>query len=216
MMPADTTWQPCGSCRWVCGVNVSSSCIKHVGAPSSDADPCQGFLDFSYLRPLIIGSHAPCRRSTSPPSICSELGLTSSSTSSRLPFNANAMSSASSLASPRRSTSSHYSSDDDDAITPAPASCVALPQAAQQPQELPRAHVTPSPASSRRSSFSGLTPPAESVGVDSDRLWKRMLSVQRVFGCYNSARMSAALSAGDKEVVCRLRRELKASPLYVT
>ncbi|RYP15856.1 hypothetical protein DL765_005470 [Monosporascus sp. GIB2] len=32
---------------------------------------------------------------------------------------------------------------------------------------------------------------------DPERLWKRMLALQQVYGCYNSARMSAALSSGD-------------------
>ncbi|KAL8377354.1 hypothetical protein RB595_008166 [Gaeumannomyces hyphopodioides] len=31
------------------------------------------------------------------------------------------------------------------------------------------------------------------AGMDSLSLWRRMLAVQRVFGCYNSARISAAL-----------------------
>ncbi|RYP72763.1 hypothetical protein DL769_004379 [Monosporascus sp. CRB-8-3] len=32
---------------------------------------------------------------------------------------------------------------------------------------------------------------------DPERLWKRMLALQQIYGCYNSARMSAALSSGD-------------------
>ncbi|KAI1104809.1 hypothetical protein F4804DRAFT_331924 [Jackrogersella minutella] len=32
---------------------------------------------------------------------------------------------------------------------------------------------------------------------DPERLWKRMLALQRTYGCYNSARMSAALSSGN-------------------
>jgi hypothetical protein len=57
--------------------------------------------------------------------------------------------------------------------------------------------------------MSGLAPPpnGSSAGLDAAQLWERMLSVQRVFGCYNSARMRAALEAEDREVVCQLRRE---------
>ncbi|OTA94257.1 hypothetical protein M434DRAFT_59967, partial [Hypoxylon sp. CO27-5] len=32
---------------------------------------------------------------------------------------------------------------------------------------------------------------------DPRRLWARMLALQQTYGCYNSARMSAALSSGD-------------------
>ncbi|RYP11388.1 hypothetical protein DL764_000042 [Monosporascus ibericus] len=32
---------------------------------------------------------------------------------------------------------------------------------------------------------------------DPERLWKRMLALQQIYGCYNSARMSAALSSGE-------------------
>ncbi|KAK0724632.1 hypothetical protein B0H67DRAFT_449079, partial [Lasiosphaeris hirsuta] len=32
--------------------------------------------------------------------------------------------------------------------------------------------------------------------VDAETLWKRMLAIQRMFGCYNSARMRAALDTG--------------------
>ncbi|KAI1324401.1 hypothetical protein F5Y16DRAFT_306952 [Xylariaceae sp. FL0255] len=37
----------------------------------------------------------------------------------------------------------------------------------------------------------------EETGGDPERLWRRMLALQRQYGCYNSARMSAALSSGD-------------------
>ncbi|KAI0393217.1 hypothetical protein F5Y17DRAFT_316726 [Xylariaceae sp. FL0594] len=36
---------------------------------------------------------------------------------------------------------------------------------------------------------------------DPDRLWRRMLGLQQRFGCYNSARMSAALSSGNFSVL---------------
>ncbi|KAM7196874.1 hypothetical protein V8F20_006841 [Naviculisporaceae sp. PSN 640] len=34
--------------------------------------------------------------------------------------------------------------------------------------------------------------------VDEETLWRRMLAIQRVFGCYNSARMRAALEMGGE------------------
>lgn len=42
-------------------------------------------------------------------------------------------------------------------------------------------------------------------GTDGDpgRLWKRMLALQQIYGCYNSARMSAALSSGDASLLLR-------------
>ncbi|KAK0625015.1 hypothetical protein B0T17DRAFT_531686 [Bombardia bombarda] len=33
-------------------------------------------------------------------------------------------------------------------------------------------------------------------GVDPETLWRRMLAIQRIFGCYNSARMRAAIDMG--------------------
>ncbi|KAI0545365.1 hypothetical protein F4679DRAFT_588574 [Xylaria curta] len=51
----------------------------------------------------------------------------------------------------------------------------------------------------RRASVKALE---EGTDGDLDRLWMRMLALQQKFGCYNSARMSAALSSGN---VSRLR-----------
>ncbi|KAI4868168.1 hypothetical protein F4820DRAFT_151391 [Hypoxylon rubiginosum] len=48
--------------------------------------------------------------------------------------------------------------------------------------------------SRRRESLKALE---EGTNGDPERLWKRMLALQRAFGCYKSARMSAALSSGD-------------------
>lgn len=42
------------------------------------------------------------------------------------------------------------------------------------------------------------------AGMDSLSLWRRMLTVQRVFGCYNSARISAALD--DETLQSRVRK----------
>ncbi|KAI1453138.1 hypothetical protein F4805DRAFT_385069 [Annulohypoxylon moriforme] len=46
----------------------------------------------------------------------------------------------------------------------------------------------------RRESLKALE---EGTNGDPERLWKRMLALQQTYGCYNSARMSAALSSGD-------------------
>jgi len=46
--------------------------------------------------------------------------------------------------------------------------------------------------------------------VDATTLWRRMLVIQRIFGCYNSARMRAALDLGVDDGFVRtfsLRRE---------
>ncbi|KAI0834010.1 hypothetical protein F5Y06DRAFT_301043 [Hypoxylon sp. FL0890] len=49
----------------------------------------------------------------------------------------------------------------------------------------------------RRASLKALE---EGTGGDPGRLWERMLALQQTYGCYNSARMSAALSSGDRFV----------------
>ncbi|KAI0444025.1 hypothetical protein F4803DRAFT_284932 [Xylaria telfairii] len=46
----------------------------------------------------------------------------------------------------------------------------------------------------RRASVKALE---EGTDGDPERLWMRMLALQKKFGCYNSARMSAALSSGN-------------------
>ncbi|KAK6955215.1 hypothetical protein Daesc_002846 [Daldinia eschscholtzii] len=48
--------------------------------------------------------------------------------------------------------------------------------------------------SRRRESLKALEAGTEG---DPERLWERMLVLQQTYGCYNSARMSAALSSGD-------------------
>ncbi|KAK7949248.1 uncharacterized protein PG986_010134 [Apiospora aurea] len=49
-------------------------------------------------------------------------------------------------------------------------------------------------ASRRRDSVRALE---RGAGGDPERLWRRMLELQQTYGCYNSARMSAALESGD-------------------
>jgi len=39
--------------------------------------------------------------------------------------------------------------------------------------------------------------------VDSVTLWRRMLVIQRMFGCYNSARMQAAIDLGVEDSFIR-------------
>lgn len=41
----------------------------------------------------------------------------------------------------------------------------------------------------------------EGTDGDPERLWRRMLALQQIYGCYNSARMSAALSSGDASLL---------------
>jgi hypothetical protein len=98
----------------------------------------------------------------------------------------------------RRSTMSWHSStssldDDEDAITPCPiepqsqnsvAACLgSTPSQASEdtdtehkPQLLQEDHNS-----------------SRTTDVEPELLWRRMLTIQRIFGCYNSARMRAAL-----------------------
>ncbi|KAI1802705.1 hypothetical protein F4811DRAFT_383448 [Daldinia bambusicola] len=100
--------------------------------------------------------------------------------------------------------------DDIDAITPCP-----LTRGSHKPVEesgiinsinkFPESR-SPSPCSEcssmsadasksrRRESLKALEAGTEG---DPERLWERMLVLQQTYGCYNSARMSAALSSGD-------------------
>lgn len=39
--------------------------------------------------------------------------------------------------------------------------------------------------------------------TDPTMLWRTMLAIQRTFGCYNSARMRAAIEMGDEDVPVR-------------
>ncbi|KAK6844124.1 hypothetical protein PG990_002503 [Apiospora arundinis] len=53
-------------------------------------------------------------------------------------------------------------------------------------------------ASRRRDSVRALE---QGAGGDPEQLWRRMLELQQVYGCYNSARMSAALESGDASLL---------------
>ncbi|KAI0171733.1 hypothetical protein GGR52DRAFT_436795 [Hypoxylon sp. FL1284] len=113
------------------------------------------------------------------------------------------------------STSSRKSSlstaaDDIDAITPCPPVCSASEELEiselVEPIETFQESRSASPCSecssvsgddSRSRKRESLKALEEGTNGDPERLWKRMLALQRAFGCYNSARMSAALSSGD-------------------
>jgi len=111
--------------------------------------------------------------------------------------------------SPRRSSTSSFSStDDDDMIAPCPsekkearrihaehlATTAAPSQQARPPQ-------TERPKSWRNetSHFSPLS--GDTDDTDPTALWRTMLAIQRAFGCYNSARMRAAIEMGDDQDV---------------
>ncbi|KAL7624682.1 hypothetical protein AAE478_006252 [Parahypoxylon ruwenzoriense] len=112
-----------------------------------------------------------------------------------------------------RKSSRSTTVDDIDAITPCPLVCgtskgIGVPELTN-PIENFRESRSTSPCSEcsecslsrmdesrsrRRESLKALE---EGTNGDPERLWKRMLALQRTYGCYNSARMSAALSSGD-------------------
>ncbi|KAH6640074.1 hypothetical protein BKA67DRAFT_542599 [Truncatella angustata] len=112
----------------------------------------------------------------------------------------------------RRSSSRKTFSDDIDAITPCPqathpneASSSQAPPCTvvedMQPSRSPSPsscseseHTAPKGTSERRNSIKTLE---EGTEGDPERLWKRMLALQQTYGCYRSARMSAALELGD-------------------
>ncbi|KAI1108182.1 hypothetical protein F5Y14DRAFT_437143 [Nemania sp. NC0429] len=98
--------------------------------------------------------------------------------------------------------------DDIDAITPCPIGHTTSTEA-MTPIEDSQTDRSASPSSfasspnvgRRRASVKALE---EGTDGDPERLWMRMLALQKRFGCYNSARMSAALSSGN---VSKLRRK---------
>jgi hypothetical protein len=111
-------------------------------------------------------------------------------------------------------------SDDDDAITPCPPQSFPEEHRDHQqdrtPRQQPRSPASHRPNAERRQSWrSSQVMSAEphpgsldgyvaEVEVDSVTLWKRMLVIQRIFGCYNSARMSAALDTGVEDGFVRM------------
>ncbi|TGJ82393.1 hypothetical protein E0Z10_g6357 [Xylaria hypoxylon] len=95
--------------------------------------------------------------------------------------------------------------DDIDAITPCPLGSATSIETMSPMDDL-RATRSASPSSlrssldisRRRASVKALE---EGTGGDPERLWMRMLALQQKFGCYNSARMSAALSSGNISIL---------------
>lgn len=55
-------------------------------------------------------------------------------------------------------------------------------------------------------------------GTEGDplRLWERMLNLQRLYGCYKSARMSAALESGDISLLMPSRKCLDLLNQHMT
>lgn len=116
---------------------------------------------------------------------------------------------------PKNSTKPRASVEDDiDAITPCPISQQDTPSEVEPLglnssaiQDL-RSSRSTSPSSecesvgsSRSSVFNkrrdSVKVLEEGTNGDPERLWKRMLALQQIYGCYNSARMAAALESGD-------------------
>ncbi|KAI1343704.1 hypothetical protein F5Y15DRAFT_411560 [Xylariaceae sp. FL0016] len=126
------------------------------------------------------------------------------------------------LSSSRKIKASTPPPDDIDAITPCPAPS-SSPSSDNEPTPLPSSHsieyhraraqaqvqsrsTSPSSLSSylddetrsrRRASVQAVQALEEGTRGDPAALWRRMLALQQTYGCYNSARMSAALEAGD-------------------
>ncbi|ETS80934.1 hypothetical protein PFICI_08463 [Pestalotiopsis fici W106-1] len=109
--------------------------------------------------------------------------------------------------------SSNKFADEIDAITPCPlptnasATCAAIDShvsagtiarhCRSSPPSSPGGSGTVTPVSgfeSRRNSIKTLE---EGTDGNPEQLWKRMLALQQLYGCYKSARMSAALELGD-------------------
>ncbi|KAI0454208.1 hypothetical protein F5B21DRAFT_244786 [Xylaria acuta] len=91
--------------------------------------------------------------------------------------------------------------DDIDAITPCPSGPSSAPMEPMDDLRSTRSRsASPNSLRSsvdinrRRASVKALE---EGTDGDPERLWMRMLALQQKFGCYNSARMSAALSSGN-------------------
>ncbi|OIW25572.1 hypothetical protein CONLIGDRAFT_498657 [Coniochaeta ligniaria NRRL 30616] len=97
----------------------------------------------------------------------------------------------------RGSTSS--SSDEDDLITPCPLERQESRPVDAPPLQQPRPQ-TQRPRSWRDEIWHFNPLDSEGDDVDPSMLWRTMLAIERAFGCYNSARMRAALEMGDHQV----------------
>lgn len=94
----------------------------------------------------------------------------------------------------RRGSATSINSEDEDAIEPCPPASVE-PQGRSHHAE--HARPRPNHLISCRSHMEHLM--GVDDGVDPSLLWQNMLAVQRAFGCYNSARMRAAVEMGGDE-----------------
>jgi hypothetical protein len=106
----------------------------------------------------------------------------------------------------RRGSTSSFS-DDDDLITPCPLERQESRRVDTEGRDTPPPQ-KPRPQKQRPKSwrdenwhFNPLD--YEGDDVDTSMLWRTMLAIERAFGCYNSARMRAALEMGDKQVPVR-------------
>ncbi|CAJ2510607.1 Uu.00g062320.m01.CDS01 [Anthostomella pinea] len=117
------------------------------------------------------------------------------------------------MAKSSRQPSRSSMADDIDAITPCPPPTKSqdiispIPTSAINDYRTRRSESPSSVCSSldageftvrRRASVKALE---EGTNGDPEALWRRMLRLQQEFGCYNSARMSAALSSGDASLL---------------
>ncbi|KAI1419601.1 hypothetical protein F5Y12DRAFT_720530 [Xylaria sp. FL1777] len=104
--------------------------------------------------------------------------------------------------------------DDIDAITPCPIGATKSTEMMSPIDDLgttrsasPSSLRSSLDTSRRRASVKALE---EGTNGDPERLWMRMLALQKKFGCYNSARMRAALSSGN---VSKLQRKFCFGPV---
>ncbi|KAI1498041.1 hypothetical protein F5X99DRAFT_343114 [Biscogniauxia marginata] len=106
----------------------------------------------------------------------------------------------------RKSRMANISDDDIDAITP----CALPNNTTRDPIEDIRTTRLTSPSSvcssvhaceSRGRRQESVKALEEGTAGDPERLWKRMLALQQIYSCYNSARMSAALSSGNASLL---------------
>ncbi|KAK1782281.1 hypothetical protein QBC45DRAFT_403413 [Copromyces sp. CBS 386.78] len=93
-----------------------------------------------------------------------------------------------------RASSPSYA--EDDAITPCPVESV--PDQQQHPP-LSRSSSSSSLRSTRSSLRSTIQDTMRDYNdIDTQLLWRRMLAIQRTFGCYNSTRMQLAIEMGEQ------------------
>ena len=113
--------------------------------------------------------------------------------------------------SARQLLSSSYTEDEDDAITPCPVE-PSPPAAHDDEHHHPRSPLSRSSSSSSlrstqsslRSSIEDLDTMRDYNAIDTQLLWRRMLAIQRTFGCYNSTRMQLAIEMGEQNASVRM------------